>query len=124
MGEYTAKLSKLVDNVIFARDGSVWVNYILTGINVNPYNPSKVASAQSLHDELFSSLKSIDSNDFLLLGIKTTERPEDVLGAVARGVPGLTEDAYPELMKQFNDCLLYTSPSPRDLSTSRMPSSA
>ena len=25
---------------------------------------------------------------------------------------------------QFQDCLLYTSPSPRDLSTSRMPSSA
>ena len=24
----------------------------------------------------------------------------------------------------FNSCLLYTSPSPRDLSTSRMPSSA
>ena len=24
----------------------------------------------------------------------------------------------------FDDCLLYTSPSPRDLSTSRMPSSA
>ena len=26
--------------------------------------------------------------------------------------------------KQFKSCLLYTSPSPRDLSTSRMPSSA
>ena len=26
--------------------------------------------------------------------------------------------------KQCKDCLLYTSPSPRDLSTSRMPSSA
>ena len=26
--------------------------------------------------------------------------------------------------KEANDCLLYTSPSPRDLSTSRMPSSA
>ena len=25
---------------------------------------------------------------------------------------------------QYTDCLLYTSPSPRDLSTSRMPSSA
>ena len=25
---------------------------------------------------------------------------------------------------QYRDCLLYTSPSPRDLSTSRMPSSA
>ena len=29
-----------------------------------------------------------------------------------------------KLIKQVNSCLLYTSPSPRDLSTSRMPSSA
>ena len=28
------------------------------------------------------------------------------------------------LIPEFNNCLLYTSPSPRDLSTSRMPSSA
>ena len=31
---------------------------------------------------------------------------------------------YKEPMDKFYDCLLYTSPSPRDLSTSRMPSSA
>eukprot|EP00831_Metopus_contortus_P013892 TRINITY_DN15683_c0_g1_i4.p1 TRINITY_DN15683_c0_g1~~TRINITY_DN15683_c0_g1_i4.p1 ORF type:complete len:107 (-),score=28.22 TRINITY_DN15683_c0_g1_i4:69-389(-) len=29
-----------------------------------------------------------------------------------------------KFIAQFNICLLYTSPSPRDLSTSRMPSSA
>ena len=29
-----------------------------------------------------------------------------------------------ERLRQFINCLLYTSPSPRDLSTSRMPSSA
>ena len=29
-----------------------------------------------------------------------------------------------EVSEPFSDCLLYTSPSPRDLSTSRMPSSA
>jgi len=29
-----------------------------------------------------------------------------------------------ERVMDSNDCLLYTSPSPRDLSTSRMPSSA
>ena len=29
-----------------------------------------------------------------------------------------------EMKKLAKDCLLYTSPSPRDLSTSRMPSSA
>ena len=32
--------------------------------------------------------------------------------------------AYPNSVAEFKDCLLYTSPSPRDLSTSRMPSSA
>ena len=35
----------------------------------------------------------------------------------------LREDAF-ELSDQEKICLLYTSPSPRDLSTSRMPSSA
>ena len=34
-----------------------------------------------------------------------------------------TYDEFKELVKG-GDCLLYTSPSPRDLSTSRMPSSA
>ena len=29
-----------------------------------------------------------------------------------------------DILEQLKDCLLYTSPSPRDLSTSRMPSSA
>ena len=29
-----------------------------------------------------------------------------------------------KLINDFNDCLLYTSPSPRDISGSRMPSSA
>ena len=41
---------------------------------------------------------------------------------------GITEVTSPtfNLLNEYkiNDCLLYTSPSPRDLSTSRMPSSA
>jgi len=49
---------------------------------------------------------------------------------LVRLMPDLTDEekastdfgAYAE--DQFYDCLLYTSPSPRDLSTSRMPSSA
>ena len=34
------------------------------------------------------------------------------------------EKVFIEIFQQAIDCLLYTSPSPRDLSTSRMPSSA
>ena len=39
-------------------------------------------------------------------------------------VYGNVELAVSEVFKQQSNCLLYTSPSPRDLSTSRMPSSA
>ena len=35
----------------------------------------------------------------------------------------IKEDLLPDL-NEAKDCLLYTSPSPRDLSSSRMPSSA
>ena len=39
-------------------------------------------------------------------------------------IPEAKEDGEEEEEKNDNICLLYTSPSPRDLSTSRMPSSA
>ena len=35
-----------------------------------------------------------------------------------------TEDFLKETLKEYNICLLYTSPSPRDRQKSRMPSSA
>ena len=65
--------------------------------------------------------------------ILTTTRPTAV--KCVRHVPfqrtveirGFTSDDVKEYVKNFtrgNPCLLYTSPSPRDLSTSRMPSSA
>lgn len=102
MAHYATELSGLASNVIFAKDGSVWVNYLLTGINVNPYNASKVASAQALNDELFTSLSAIEASDFLLLGIKSQDRPEDVMSKCAKGVPDLNGGQYPELVKQFN----------------------
>ena len=49
--------------------------------------------------------------------------------AIAGALPGMLDAAMPELPGATGGaipmgCLLYTSPSPRDLSTSRMPSSA
>ena len=53
-------------------------------------------------------------------------------GGLTRGPMVMTSETKDRMKKvldmiqdgTFNDCLLYTSPSPRDLSTSRMPSSA
>ena len=44
-----------------------------------------------------------------------------MMGAAFRGT-GVAQEAVQQLQSYL--CLLYTSPSPRDLSTSRMPSSA
>ena len=41
-----------------------------------------------------------------------------------KGFEALWPTMPAETMEMFFGCLLYTSPSPRDLSTSRMPSSA
>ena len=51
---------------------------------------------------------------------------EVINNAIDHGVLGLDSamKKSPEGFEQYFICLLYTSPSPRDLSTSRMPSSA
>ena len=50
----------------------------------------------------------------------SSEYEEDVAQSLVRDLDAVLE----KLNSTFQDCLLYTSPSPRDLSTSRMPSSA
>ena len=49
------------------------------------------------------------------------EQEKELMAALQTLVAGFGNYDPPRLRK---DCLLYTSPSPRDLSTSRMPSSA
>ena len=70
--------------------------------------------------------------------VKVLITANDVLHAWALPAFGVKRDAVPGRINetwfkaekegtyygQCSDCLLYTSPSPRDLSTSRMPSSA
>ena len=56
-------------------------------------------------------------------GEKTTEVTMSVVDILNREIENLrNERDY--LKEKYDTCLLYTSPSPRDLSTSRMPSSA
>ena len=45
-------------------------------------------------------------------------------GALSGGLLGQLSQESGKTISNADSCLLYTSPSPRDLSTSRMPSSA
>ena len=73
-------------------------------------------------DELLEA-KLTNGNSQILLGVKSgkairfEESKTRPMGRGASGVRGIT-------LANHDDCLLYTSPSPRDLSTSRMPSCA
>ena len=52
-----------------------------------------------------------------------TQRHDDVVTAMASGAVDNMEK-YQYMLGQIRTCLLYTSPSPRDRTRSRMPSSA
>ena len=59
----------------------------------------------------------------VMLSQRLSERTQDTLFGFGAGVM-LAACAFSLILPGLEACLLYTSPSPRDLSTSRMPSSA
>ena len=64
-------------------------------------------------DDILNAIKTMMSNDQL----NSEQRlPKDIIE--------LTKPIDEKIHESDSSCLLYTSPSPRDLSTSRMPSSA
>ena len=54
-------------------------------------------------------------------GMDAQEKKMDV---TSHNLANVNTTGFKKGRAEFQDCLLYTSPSPRDLSTSRMPSSA
>ena len=87
-----------------------------------PFN-DLLFQAQTIHRAHF------DPNEVqvsTLLSIKTGACPEDCgyCSQSAKNNTGLEREKLLSLPEVLEACLLYTSPSPRDLSTSRMPSSA
>ena len=55
---------------------------------------------------------------------KISKQITTAISSFASATEGAGADAADAFNTALNSCLLYTSPSPRDLSTSRMPSSA
>ena len=71
----------------------------------------------------WQKLKDVFRMSGNVLNAEVKENPD----GSSRGLAVITfEHSYEavQAVAMFNNCLLYTSPSPRDLSTSRMPSSA
>ena len=70
---------------------------------------------------------SLAAGVYAYTGLPKEGEPDIEIPALFISVPfpGISaEDSESLLIRTMETCLLYTSPSPRDLSTSRMPSSA
>ena len=75
---------------------------------------------------LLLSINSFSNNDSIEVGQvwKLNVRSSASMNGSGEVLYQIASDAYHTHRARIFDCLLYTSPSPRDLSTSRMPSSA
>ncbi len=108
MGDYFPPLTatpagvKDPGNLTFTADGTVWATYLLRGINTDPYNLSRIESAQIANERLFSALSRLPFADGLLLGIKTQTPAETIIARASAGIPDLSPQNYPELLAQYN----------------------
>ena len=74
-------------------------------------------SSESIHDEFEISIQDNKEKEY-------GDLASNIALVLAKPLKRNPQQIAEEIKGKFITCLLYTSPSPRDLSTSRMPSSA
>ena len=75
-------------------------------------------------DSCFTKQNPHEADYFFVLEDDNYVLPDFITNNIALCVQHQVNILFRNQLVEFNSCLLYTSPSPRDLSTSRMPSSA
>ena len=96
------------------------------------YHTKAALEAGATKEELYSIVGSVkednkfnaEGNIVELINIKGDSKVASNTKVVAENKELINNDGVVSSESNVNVCLLYTSPSPRDLSTSRMPSSA
>ncbi len=74
-------------------------------------------------NKLFGDINNIAKKETEIVDLKSKIDPQKPDSVLQKKI-ALAQNDFDSLCEEFTNCLLYTSPSPRDLSTSRMPSSA
>lgn len=103
MGAYVPSLRRRDNNLIVAADGSIWHNYVLTGINVNSYQPESATAAQDSHELLYTALSQIPTDDIMVTGLKYRKNPLDTMNAITAGIPDWDPVRYRYLGSLLDD---------------------
>ena len=103
-----------------------WDNH--NAVNMGISGDGRLHLSYDHHGNEFNYIQgNADATTWSRLGVFGTNDTNDVRNQVQNsltGGPAVAQVTYPRFSTNPTTCLLYTSPSPRDLSTSRMPSSA
>ncbi|WP_071288892.1 hypothetical protein [Mycolicibacterium llatzerense] len=102
MAEYYPSITRRPGNLIYNRDGTVWANYLLRGINTDPYQTGRIEACQDANARLFSALSYLPASDFLLLGVKAQTPADVIMQKCQLGVPGFDPNRFPTLTAQLN----------------------
>lgn len=103
MGTHTPPLRSRRGNLIFAEDGSVWCNYLLSGINVNGYRPETASAAQDSHELLLAALSNIPTDDIMLTGLRIRVDPLSTCKRITGGIPDWDPPRYRYLDGLLNE---------------------
>lgn len=94
MGTHLPPLRARRGNLIVAADGTVWCNYLLTGINVNSYRPESALAAQDSHELLLTALSQLPTDDIMLTGLRVRVDPVDTCRRITGGIPDWDPQRY------------------------------
>ena len=143
-GLKTKELSKTIYESL-VQESSLPIHSNIHGMDLVPANINLSAVEKTLADAIMKELRLKnaladlqDEYDFILIDCPPSLGFLSIMSLIAsthvlvpiqtqyKAIMGTQQliDTIKRVRKYGNSCLLYTSPSPRDLSTSRMPSSA
>ena len=118
-GEYKQKEINLLSGLLSSNVGECVVYDVGAGIGIHTLALSKMAKVVAFeHDQEKLKCLSMKTKGKLAPNVKVIEKNLETTDRNDKDIPSLDGPNTP------NTCLLYTSPSPRDRTRSRMPSSA
>lgn len=102
MADYFPRLMSRTANITRTR-ANLYVGYQVFPPAINSYQEETAAMSQAAHDELFSSLSSINSDDFLIGSFLSRTPDQEVFDRITRGIPDFSSQKYPEANNTLNN---------------------
>lgn len=63
-------IARWKDNILFMRDGSVWVTFLTRGVRCNSYKSEDILAAQDAHAQLYTALRDLaEASDVMIGGL-------------------------------------------------------